>query len=231
MTQTADPFAAVQVPNAVPAQAPAADPFTAASDMADPFATSSDYKGGDYTPSPSIELLTGRLVVMIPRAFDPAAADPNNPGKTRELYTVDLTVLDGGRLEYQYKVKGDPEKGTVDEWKVWTVEDISATSPFTITRFWVPQGGIIGKLKKAHADGRPFLGVPAMVPTKDQRDKGMTAAQVQAEYASWVQRGKAGNRPRYGWSLEDPTPAQRAVAIKWWGAVKDTLAPITPASN
>ena len=225
-----DPFAAAQV--GATATAPAtngADPFTAAGDMDDPFATSSDYRGGDFTPSAPIENLQGRLVVMIPRKLDPNAPDPNNPGKTREQYTVDLTVLTGGRLAYWYKQKADAERGIPEEMKEYVVEDVSPANPFTILGYWVPQGAIIGKLKQAHANGRPYLGVPAMIPVKADRDKGKTAAQVRAEVAAWIERGRQGARPRYTWVLEDPTPEQRAAAVQWWSANKANIPSITPA--
>lgn len=232
-----DPFASVQVPGAngsptgtATAPRPPQDPFQSAHDMEDPFAVGSDFRGGDFIPSPGIELLAGRLIVMIPRKLDPEAADPNNPGKTREVYTVDLTVLDGGHLEYTYRQKGDPEKGTQDEWKQWVVGTVSPDSPFTIPGYWVPQAGLIGKLKQAHRNGRPFLGVPSMIPTKDQRDKGITAAQVRQEYVGWVARNKIGSRPRYSWGLEDPTPEQKAAAMRWWARVKDQIQPIIPVS-
>lgn len=232
---TADPFAAVQVPAAQTAQTQTAgtpvtpDAFTPATDVADPFAVGSDFRG-DFTPSPNLEALQGRTLVMIPRKLDPNAKDPNDPTgqKTREVFTVDLTVLDGGRLEFIYKEKGDPEKGTQDTLKTFTVENISPESPFTVEGFWVPQGGLIGRLKKAHANGAPFLGVLAMVPTKDQRNRGITAAQVRQDYAQWVQMGRQTARPKYAWNLEDPTPAQRAAAVSWWGRVRSTIQPIIP---
>lgn len=223
---SADPFADVQVPSARLASTPKAapDPFTAATDTDDPFATSSDFRG-EFTPSPPIESLAGRLLVMIPRKFDPSAKDPFDPDgvKTRELYTVDLTVLTGGTLEFQYKSKGDPERGTADEWKTVTITEF----PHTIAGFWVPQGGLIGKLKQSHDKGVPFLGVLEMGPQKTQRDKGVTAAQVQADYASWVRRGKPGNAPKFAWSMPDPSPAQRQIAVAWWVANKAGIPPIT----
>jgi hypothetical protein len=229
-----DPFASAQVSapapvQTVPAQPAGADPFTPATDLADPFLTNSDVKGsGEYIPSPSLEVLEGRLVVMIPRSFDPAAKDPNDPSgqKTRELYTVDLTVLSGGRLEYVYKEKANPEQGRLqDEMKTWTVENVDGDNPFTITGFWVPQGSIIGRLKKVHAAGAPFLGVPAMGPTAAQRKAGVQAAAVKAQYNQWVQMGKPGNRPSYAWHMIDPAPEMRAVAVNWWSRVRST----TPA--
>lgn len=225
-----DPFAAAQV-----SPATAGDPFTSAHNMDDPFATSSDFKGGDFTPSPTLEVLKGRVVVMIPRSLDANAKDPNDPSgqKTREVYTVDLTVLDGGELRYHYNKRGNPEatraEDREDQVLEYVVDDVSADKPFTVARFWVPQAGVIGKLKQAHANGRPYLGVPAIVPVKADRDKGKTTEQVVREVESWIQRGRVGNRPRYSWTLADPTPEQRAAALAWWKREAANIAPITPA--
>lgn len=229
-----DPFASAQVSTATaPAAAPAstgpADPFTGVRDQADPFATSEDYRGGDFTPSPTLESLKGRLVAMFPRSLDPNAKDPNNPGKTREQYTVDLYVLDGGRLSYFYTQKGDAERGTQDEVKEYVVEEITPESPFHVASYWVPQGGVIGKLKKAHRDGVPFLGIPTMVPVKADAEKGKTKAQVEAEVAAWVARQRQGARPRYSWALEAPDAGRRQGAITWWASAKDSVEPIDRA--
>lgn len=207
------------------------DPFATAqvggpSDMEDPFATSSDYVG-DFTPAVPLENLAGRVVVMIPRSLDPNAKDPNDPSgqKTREQYTVDLTVLTGGRLTYFYTQRADAEKGTPEETKEMVIEDLPASWP----NYWVPQQALIGKLKKAHANGRPYLGVVAMIPVKADRERGKTAAQVRAEVAAWVARGRQGARPRYTWVLEDPTPEQRGIAVQWWTANKASIPAITPS--
>ena len=225
-----DPFAAAQV-----SPATAGDPFVSAHDEADPFATSSDFKGGDFTPSPPLEALKGRVVIMIPRSLDKNAKDPNDPTgqKTREVYTVDLVVLSGGELRYHYNKSGNPEAANPADREPqvaeWVVSDVSLDAPFSIPRYWVPQGGIIGKLKQTHTNGRPYLGVPAIAPVKQDRDKGKTAEQVIREVDAWVARGRAGARPRYLWTLEDPTPEQRAIALTWWKREAANIAAITPA--
>lgn len=234
MTQS-DPFAEANLNgNASNGTATAvADPFTDAADITDPFATTSEFRGS-FTPSPSLENLQGRLVVMIPRTFDPTAKDPNDPSgeKTRELYTVDLTVLSGGRLAFFYNQKGNPEASDPadreDKLTEFVVDDISPASPFTSEGYWVPQGGVIGALKKIHAAGRPYLGVPTMIPVKKDREKGTTAAQVQRTYEAWKAAGQPGKRPQYTWTLADPDPAQRQVAITWWAANKCVITPGGP---
>ena len=229
-----DPFASVQVstPGAIPSQKGAADPFqgAAAHDSADPFGTSSEVRG-EFTPTPTMDAMAGRLVVMIPRSFDPHAKDPNDPAgvKTRELYTVDTYILTGGRMSWYYTVKGDPEKGTQDELKEFVVENVTPEDPYVSKGMWVPQGNIIRGLKEMHRQGRIFLGVPTMVPTKADRDKGMTAAQVQARHLNWVNAGKPGNRPASAWALVDPDAAQRAIAVAWWNRAKGDIAPVIPA--
>jgi hypothetical protein len=227
-----DPFAAAQVSPAAPA-----DPFTSAHDMDDPFATSSDFKGGDFTPSPTLEVLKGRVVVMIPRSLDKEAKDPNDPTgqKTREVYTVDLTVLDGGPLSYTYTKRGNPEANDPADrettYPEYVVENITPDQPFSVKGFWVPQAGVIGKLKQSHRDGRPYLGVPAIVPVAADRAKGKTAAEVQREVDAWNARGRQGSRPRYSWTLADPTAEQRAAAQAWWKREAANIAPITPSQG
>jgi len=226
---TVDPFAAAQVAGSAGTAAPAADPFTGAADSADPFATSSDYRG-DFSPSPTMDALAGRLVVIIPRSFDPDAKDPLNPGKTRECYTVDLTVLTGGRMSWYYTEKGNAEKGTEDEVKEFVVDDVSAANPYTNANHWIPQGAIIGKIKKSHRDGRPFLGIPARGPQKADRDKGVTMAQIEKRYSDWVGRNRQGDAPKFSWVMVDPTPEQRAIAIGWWREHGSKLEPINPST-
>lgn len=201
------------------------DPFVSAHDLEDPFATSSDFTGGDFTPSPPIETLRGRLLVMIPRVFDPKQPDPFNDGEFRELYTVDLYVLDGGTLSFPFKRKGDPEKGTADEYLTHEAE-----LPFEVKRFWVPQGNLIGKLKKTHAKGAPLLGVLDLVPQKAGRDKGVTAAQIRAEYDAWVGRNRVGTGPRIAWALDDPSGERRKVAVDWWAANKTGIEAINTST-
>lgn len=224
-----DPFAAVQAPSApastvTPNSTPSAgDGFTAATTVDDPFATSSTLRG-DFTPSPKLDDLLGRLVIMIPRTFDPAAKDPNDPTgvKTRELFTVDLVVLTGGPLSFQYKAKGDPEKGIPDEYKTWTVDEM----PAAWSGYWVPQGAIIGKLKECAKQGVPFLGVPTRMPTSKQRQSGVSKVDVEREYQAWVKNGKPGNRPLSAWQLDDPSTDVRGVAVQWWKDNRNTIAPI-----
>lgn len=218
---TVDPFAQAAVGSAAP------DAFTASHDADDPFAVSTDYKGGDFTPAVPLDNLQGRLVIMIPRSLDANAKDPFDPEgkKTREQYTVDLHVLTGGELRYYYTQRADAEKGTPEETKEMVIPETPASWP----NYWVPQGAIIGKLKHAHANGRPFLGVVAMIPTKADRARGVTAQQIREIVHAWVARNRQGARPQYTWVLEDPTPEQREVAKAWWATNKDTIPAITPA--
>lgn len=230
---TVDPFAAQSVPSGPAVSTedsrPAPDAFSAAADQDDPFATKDDYQG-DYDPSPNMEALEGRLVVMIPRSFDPAAKDPNNQDEKREVYTVDLTVLTGGSLKFYYNKKGNPDKGIPDALAEFDAGDITPDSPVTWTGTWVPQKTLLGKLKKAHRDGRPYLGVVTMIPVKADRDKGVTNAQVRQAFANWEATGRKSNRPRYTWSMETPDAATRVHAVNWWKANRSKIAPINTAT-
>lgn len=234
-----DPFAAVaaqqQSTPAPAAAAPAEDPFVSAHDSDDPFATSEDFRGGPFTPSPPIELLRGRLVAMFPRKFE---ANADNPFKeeskpetyTRELYTVDLYVLDGGPLTFEYKVRGDAEKGTEDRYETHDAGTPTAAEPFVIKGHWVPQGNLIGKLKGSHRKGAPFLGVLEIGAQAQDRKKGKTDAQIRAEQDAWVKRGKVGNGPRFSWTADVPSPDRRKVAIEFWAAHKAGIEPINAAT-
>lgn len=234
-----DPFAAVAAQQAAttpPATAaPADDPFVSAHDSDDPFATSDDFRGGPFTPSPPIELLRGRLVAMFPRKFDPTADNPfkdeRDPSTfTREMYTVDLYVLDGGPLSFEYKVRGDAEKGTEDKYETHDAGTPSALEPFVIKGHWVPQGNLIGKLKGSHRKGAPFLGVLEIGAQAPDRKKGKTDAQIRAEQDAWVKRGKVGNGPRYSWTADVPAAERRKVAIDFWAAHKAEIEPINVAT-
>jgi hypothetical protein len=95
---------------------------------------------------------------------------------------------------------------------------------------WVPQGNIIGKLRKAHADGVPFLGVLDFIPQKNARDKGVTAAQIRKEYDAWVKRGRVGDSPKIAWALDVPDDERRKLARQFWAAKKAEIEPINRAT-
>lgn len=230
-----DPFAAASVsgqqttPPATSTAPAGPDAFSAATDQDDPFLTKDDLRG-DFKPSPNMEALAGRLCVMLPRSFDPAAKDPNNPGETREVYTVDLTVLTGGPMTFYYTEKGDPERGTIDKLVEYDAGDITPDSPAGWSGYWVPQKTLLGKLKASHQKGAPYLGVVTMIPVKADRDKGVTNAQVQESFRQWEATGRKSNRPRYTWSMETPDSVVRQYAINWWMANRATIAPINTAT-
>lgn len=226
--QSVDPVQTAPVVPTASATAPA-DPYVPVSDMDDPFLTREDVKT-DFRPSPNMEALRGRLCVMIPRSLDPAAKDPNNPGETRELYTVDLAVLDGGPLKFFYKEKGDPERGTQDQLVEYDAGNIGPGNSQLWAGYWVPQRTLLGALKVSHRAGRPYLGIVTMIPVRADRDKGMTNAQVEAAFNAWEATGRRSNRPRYTWSMEMPDAAGRAAAVTWWRTVGAKLAPINTAT-
>lgn len=239
MTDTkTDPFAAVAAaqagtspaPAAEPAQPVADDPFVSAHDSDDPFATSEDFRGGPFTPSPPIELLRGRLLAMFPRKFEAAADDPFNKDETREVYTVDLYVLDGGPLSFDYKIKANPEKNEPERYETFDAGTPTATAPFVVKNHWVPQGALIGKLKGSHRKGAPYLGVLDLGAQSNDRKAGKTDAQIRAEFDAWVKRNRVGSGPRFSWVMDVPAPERRSVAIEFWAAHKADIAPINAAT-
>lgn len=186
-----------------------------------PFGAPSDFKGGVFTPTPPMETLQGRTCVFIPRSFNPEAADPFNPGKTRKQWTVDLYVLDGGELRFWYKQKGQDGAAPTDVEQV--VTDLSPDSPYTVLGMWVSQAAIVPKLSGV-ADNRQFLICTIeRGAQKADRDKGATDASVREAHAAWVARGKTGPEPKSLWLAADLNAEQVAKVHQWWAGAKDSI--------
>jgi hypothetical protein len=207
------------------------DPFATAAtvDDGDPFATSEDVKsGGVFIPRPPVDLLAERLIVMVPRKFDPEAKVSDylrreyNLPEFREEWTIDLIVLDGGKLEYPYRSK---VQGTEDEYEEKTM--IVDEFPFTVPNFKVSWANIIGSLNKLAKSPRPFgLGrIRAGYSAADMR-KGKTFEGFAAELAAWEEKvtkspKTAGDRPKAKWHFVlDESPEAVAKARSWWAVAK-----------
>jgi len=191
-----------------------------------PFARPSDFKGGDFTPTPPYEAIIGRTVVYIPRTFDPAAPNPlsNEPGATRKQWTVDFYVIDGGRLSFWRKQKGDPTATppTTDKMVEHIVEEVSPTSPYAVKGMWETRAAIVPKLTAADQARQFLVGRIQRGAQKAQREKGMTDESVRQEHAAWIDRGKNGPEPKSLWFLEDVT--DMAPVMAWYEAHKDQIA-------
>lgn len=215
--------AAAQAAAGTAQSAPQSNPLPFNGD--DPFASPSDFKGGAFTPTPSMEALQGRTCVFIPRTFNPAAADPFNPGQTRKQWTADLYVLDGGELRFWYKQKADlsavPPRQEAQVEHI--VPEVTPATPFEVPQMWVSQAAIVPKLTGV-SEKRQFL-VCTIVrgAQKAQRDKGATDASVRAEHDAWVARGKAGPEPKSLWLAEDLSAEQMGRVREWWAGAKDTV--------
>ena len=199
-------------------------------DTNNPFAQSSELGGGGgtFTPTPSVEALVGRTVVYIPRSFDPNALVPASfgapAGATRKQWTADLYILDGGELRFWYTKKGDPTatppvpESTVEH----VVESVTPENPYVCLNTWVAQAAFVGKLSAAADRGQILIGSPIRGAMKAQREKGMSDAQVQADYETWVSRGKPGTF-QFVWLLDDVSPEGMKNVQTWWAAHKDTI--------
>lgn len=199
------------------------DPFAQTVDDDDPFATPEDVKsGGSFTPSPFLDALPGRLVAMVPRAYDPEAkkrADRIESGgkETEEKYTVDMVVLDGGPFTFYTTQKIKLDNGSFSDERE-TVEIRVEELPALYTGVWRTEGRIVGKLKKVDGTRRPILlGRVRRVPQAPDAKKGITAEQVEKKYAEWEARGKNGPRPKFSWDIdvENLTDADRDLARTW----------------
>lgn len=198
------------------------DPFAVGTDEDDPFANADDARqgAGVFTPRPALEDLEGRLIVMVPRGLDREAKTPQTwvdkgAPPTREQYTVDLVVLDGGPLTYQYKDKVVEGNTTRVEEKEYTVD----TLPFMWKGVWRTEGSIIGQLKKVDGTSKPMLlGVLRKGPQADDRKAGKTWQDIADAYAVW-RRNPRGNPPKFSWFV-DVDSADRTLALEWWNAAR-----------
>lgn len=210
---------------AQPATSPAAAPTTnpLPFNANNPFANASNFGGsGNFTPAPPLDALVGRTVIYIPRAFNPAAPDPFNPGGTRAQWTADLYVLTGGRLSFWHKQKGDPNATppTQDTQVERVQEDVSPTNPYVSLGTLVSQASFVRKLQGA-SDARQFLvASPFRGAMKAQRERGMTDAQVQAEHAAWITANKAYAEPKFVWLLGD---GDMDAALAWWAVASGNV--------
>lgn len=198
------------------------------SDVDMPFATSSEIKtGGVWTPRVPFEDIEGRMVVMVPKSFDPKARNPFPGGDPeREEFKVDLIVLDGEPFTYEYTERNPdyPEKSQVERLdKEMSVESF----PFTALSQSVAQGGLVGKLKPIFEDGRLFMGVMSYAPYVADSKKGATIDSTRRIVQAWIDKGRKGTKPQYTWALDDResvlTPERRALAGAWWSEYRKTL--------
>lgn len=193
------------------------DPFGATTVEDDPFATADDVKGGTFTPTPYLEALEGKLVVMVPRKFVDDAPIPKEwqvaGGPTvRDRYTVDLVVLGAGAFTFPYmaKVEGQEER----EEKSHTVD-----LPALFTNVWMVQASIIGQLRKVDGTSRPLLrGIVRRGPQAADRRNGKTFADVEAAFAAWRRNPKPNQTPKFSWQIDvdGVTAEQAAAALTWY---------------
>jgi hypothetical protein len=212
-----------------------ADPFATSADMDedfDPFATTDDVKksGGVFVPRPPIDALKDRLVVVVPRKFDAEAEvskylqEKYNIAPTREEWTLDLIVLDGGPMEYEYRRK---VQGTDDEFESATAN--VTEFPFEVPNFKATHANVIGFLNrladgpKPFASGRFRLGYAAAI----NRKKADPYAEFAAEYDAWEEKvksvgiKKAGDEPKGRWHfVQDDSPEALTLARSWWADAK-----------
>jgi hypothetical protein len=192
------------------------DPFGATEPDEDPFATEDDVKTGSYTPTPKLEDLEGRLVILVPRAFTDEAPkhkdfqkDPTDTVQDR--YTADVIVLDGGPLTFEYPGQADANG---DRPMLSTTVD---TLPALFPGKWVFEQAVIGQLKKVDGSARPMLlGTVRRGPQSKDRKAGKTFEDIAEAFATW-RRNPKGQAPRFSWQIDVAvTPDQKSQALAWW---------------
>jgi hypothetical protein len=209
-----------------------ADPFaeTTVDEDFDPFANADDVKsGGVFVPWPGIDAVAGRLIVLVPRRFDKEAKVSDYLQKTyqlpatREEWTTDLVVLDGGDLSYTYQSKVD---GSKDEYEEKTHEVAAADLPFLVPNWRVSWANMIGTLNGLAKLATPvgFGHIRAGYSAKEMR-AGKTfedfAAEEEAYYAAIAANPRQTKidkpKPRWHFVLSKD-PADKAKALAWWKA-------------
>lgn len=210
------------------------DPFSvpASGNTEDPFASEDVYGGGgEFTPRPSISDIAGRLIVLVPREYDEAAetsefARKNFGAKdTEERWTVDIVVLDGGTLSFDYTSK---VQGTEDQYEEKRAEVTDL--PYLIPGMFIRQGNLKAacrKLEKAHTFG---LGRIRPGYAAAQMRKRATMAEAfqdwQNEMDAWEVKARqnprgAGDPPRSVWHFEPTANGDdKALAMAWWAKAK-----------
>ncbi|MFL6145603.1 MAG: hypothetical protein ACJ72N_27545 [Labedaea sp.] len=200
------------------------DPFAQHTDEDDPFADADTARagGGSFTPRPALEDLEGRLLAMIPRELDTESKTPDvwvqkGAPPTREQYTVDMVLLDGGPLDYTYKDKVTEGNTTTVTEKTFTV----AVLPFLWTGVWRSEANLIGQLKKVDGTPKPILlGRLVKGPQAKDRKNGVSIQDVAAEFEKW-RKNPRGAAPSFSWQVDtDVTPADQTLAREWWAAAR-----------
>lgn len=216
------------------------DPFAsnvdgtpAATDTFDPFGDTQpeDLRSfdGPMLPFPRVADLYRHLVVMEPTGYTDKDVDPFAPAgsnKTRELFTVRLTILEGDALELPNGKKN--EAGVWEPDGTVTIVGPGSEHPWPVTwnKFSVPQTQIIGKLKAKFdvatsqpKDGGFLLGVIRRVPAKKTAKHLTTPEAIDKALTEFYQAKMAGkNVPEvnYGWGFVNYTNEQKAIALDWY---------------
>jgi len=209
-------------------------PVTTPVDMANPFATQQQAAaaapggGGQWDPRVPFGTIEGRMVIMVPKSYRDDAPVPEafNPkdGDVREEYRIDLVVLDGGPLSYEYSFKAS--KDAEKEKKVMEVTEF----PHVARGQTIAQGQLIRALKGAAKDGKFIYGVMTKVAQlRDEKLYPTPEALAQAR-KDWIAALSAGRNdvvePRYTWGLDDRpavlTSERINLAAAWWEKEKAT---------
>lgn len=196
------------------------DPFATANvDDDDVFATSADVKGGGFTPSPLWENIEGRLVAIVPREFREDAPDPfaKEPNATRDRWTVDLAVLDGGGFTFEYPGPPVPEGQT----RATLTHEVPEL-PALFEGKWVHEASIIGQLNKVRKTPRPvLLGRIIRGPQSKERKAGKTPADIAAAFETW-RKNPRGVAPKFSWQIDVDAAGERELELarRWLKAAR-----------
>lgn len=198
------------------------------SDEEDPFAGEDEIGSGLFIPKPSLEVLDGRFIVLVPRKYEEAVPIPEDfrqPGgpTERERVTADMVVFGPGGLEYDYFDKNDKTDGQDGSYKKWTIEDDAM--PFMFTGVWRVEAAIVGPLKRLMGTRKPILsGIVRRGPLAKDRGK-ENFESIEAARQAWIAAGKPERgpikNPRFSWQIDIRISSdQAAQRLNWWNNAK-----------
>jgi len=192
-------------------------------DMANPFRTTQEVApaGGQFDPFVPHTQLLGRMIVMVPKSF--TDQDPKKEeygGGVQDRWTVDIVVLDGGPLTFDYTTKETKDGPEVK--KTMNVTEF----PATFRGQWERHPQLVGALNGADKEGAFIYGVYSMVPTAADARGGLTIEKLAENTEQWYadiaarKPGTPASAPRHTFNLDSRphimTQERINLALAWW---------------
>lgn len=194
------------------------------SDMSNPFATAAEVTPafGAFDPFVPNDALLGRPLILVPKFFTDKDPKPEKfggkPGEVRDRWTVDIVILGGTPLEFDYQGKDEKDGPLVD--KHYGPE---STFPITFRGQRIYSGQLIAALNGANKEGKFVFGVFVRAPKREDERKGVTWRTIEERFAKWREQiiaGKDTPKPAHTYNLTADSDVWTAdhvnAAMAWW---------------